>query len=70
MFLKKNIDSNIKGLIVAGGNKQSTYITKEDVSYPNVSTESVLLSSIIDAEENRDVSVIGIPNMFIQTRVE
>ena len=35
-----------------------------------MSTEAVLLSCIIDAEEERDVAVINIPNTFIQTRVE
>ena len=29
-----------------------------------------MLSSIIDAEENRDVATVDIPNAFIQTRVE
>ena len=33
-------------------------------------TDAVLLSCIIDAEEERDVAVIDIPNGFIQTRVE
>ena len=32
--------------------------------------EAVLLRCIIDAEEERDVAVIDIPNAFIQTRVE
>jgi hypothetical protein len=35
-----------------------------------VSTESVLLSCIIDAAEHRDVAVVDIPNAFVQTRVE
>ena len=35
-----------------------------------MSTEAVLLSCIIDAEEERDVTAINIPNAFIQTRVE
>jgi Zn-finger protein len=55
---------------VAGGNKQRDYICKEDASSPTVATESVLLSCIIDAEEERDVALINIPNAFIQTRVE
>ena len=53
-----------------GGNKQRDYISKEDASSPTVTTEAVLLSCIIDAEEERDVSVIDIPNAFIQTRFE
>ena len=55
---------------MAGGNKQRDYISKEDVSSPTVTTESVLVSCIIDAEEERDVAVVDIPNAFIQTRVE
>ena len=35
-----------------------------------MSTETVLLSCIIDAGLERDVAVINIPNAFIQTRVE
>jgi hypothetical protein len=55
---------------VVGGNKQRDYISKEDASSPTVTTESVLLTCIIDAKEERDVTVIDIPNAFIQTRVE
>jgi hypothetical protein len=55
---------------VAGGNKQRDYISKEDTSSPTVTTESILLSCIIDAEEERDVMVIDIPNAFIQTKVK
>jgi hypothetical protein len=35
-----------------------------------VATESVLLSCIIDAEEERDVAVVDIRNAFVQTQVE
>jgi len=70
MFLKEKRDLNIKGRTVAGGNKQRDYISKEDASSPTVATESVLLSCIIDAEEDRDVAVIDIPNAFVQTRIE
>lgn len=70
MFLKEKRCGTIKGRTVAGGNKQRSYIQKEDASSPTVSTESVLLTAIIDAEEGRDVAVIDIPNAFIQTRIE
>jgi hypothetical protein len=69
MFLKEKRSGEIKGRTVAGGNKQRDYIPKEDASSPTVSTESVLLTCIVDAEEERDVAVIDIPNAFIQTRV-
>ena len=70
MFLKQKKNGDIKGRTVAGGNKQRGFISKEDSILPTVSTEAVLLSCIIDAEEERDVAVIDIPNAFIQTRVE
>jgi hypothetical protein len=56
---------------VAGENKQERdYISKEDASSPTIATEAILLSCIINAKEERDVTVINIPNAFIQTRVE
>ena len=66
MFIKKKIDWAIKGRSVAGGNKKCDHISKEYASSPTVATEEVLLSCIIDAEEDRDVAVIDIPNVFIQ----
>ena len=35
-----------------------------------VATKSVLLMCIVEAEEERDVAVIDIPNAFVQTHVE
>jgi hypothetical protein len=70
MFLKHKRDGKIKGRTVAGGNKQRNYISKEDASSPTVSTEAVLLPCIIYANERRDVTVVDIPNVFVQTRVE
>jgi hypothetical protein len=52
------------------GNKQRDYNSKEDASSPTIATEAVLLSCIINAEKGREVTVIDIPNAFIQTRVE
>ena len=52
-----------------GGNKQRDYITKEDVSSPTVTAEGVMLTCIINAQEDRDVAVVDIPNAFVQTVV-
>ena len=70
MFVVKKRDGNTKARMVAGGNTQRDYLTKEDSSSPTVSTKAVILTSIIDAHERRDVAVIDIPNAFIQTRVD
>ena len=55
---------------MAGGNKQRNFISKEEASSPTVATEAVMLTALIEAQENRDVAVIDIPNAFIQTKVE
>jgi len=68
MFVVKKRDGKTTARLVAGGNMQRDYLTKEDSSSPTVSTEAVILTSIINAHERRDVAVIDIPNAFIQTR--
>jgi hypothetical protein len=70
MFVVKKRTGETKARLVGGGNKQRDYLTKEDSSSPTVATESVLLTSIVDADEGRDIAIIDIPNAFIQTRVE
>ena len=50
---------------MAGGKKKRYFISKEDPSSPTVSTKAVLLSCIIDAEEERDVTVIDTPKAVI-----
>jgi hypothetical protein len=70
MFLKEKRDGETKGRTWAGRNQQRDYVSKKDASSPTVTTESVLLICITDAKEERDAAVIGIPNAFIQTRVE
>ena len=70
MFLKENRSGKIKGRTVADGNKQSCFISKEDARSPIVETDSVLLTCIIEAQKERDVAVVDIPNAFIQRKGE
>jgi hypothetical protein len=70
IFLEQKWDGKIKGRTVDGGNNQRDYIFKEDASSPTVATESMLLSCNLDAEEERDVAVVDIPNAVVHTRVE
>ena len=56
--------------MVAGGKNKRGNIEKEDAASPTTAPESVLLTSTIDAAEERDVAVINIPNAFIQTRIK
>jgi hypothetical protein len=69
IFVEEKRDGTIKARKVISGNKQRDYITKEDVSSPMVTAEAVMLTCVIDAQEERDVVVVGIPNAFVQTVV-
>ncbi len=60
----------MKAWQVAGGNKQQGYITKEDASSPTVSLEAILLTCIVDANKNRDGTIVDIPIAFVQNVVE
>ena len=51
IFLTQKRTGEIKGRTVAGGNKQRGFVDKEDSSSPTVATESVILTSIVDALE-------------------
>ena len=66
MFPKEKRDGTIKSRTVAGWKNQREFISKEDPSSPTVATEAVILYCIIDSEEEKYVTVIYIPNEFIQ----
>jgi hypothetical protein len=70
MFIGQKRTGEIKARMVAGGNTQRGHVTKEESSSPTVSTKAVLLTLIVDAHKGRDVAVIDIPNVFIQTQVD
>jgi hypothetical protein len=70
MFLKKKRCGTIKGRGCADGRKQREYMTKEEVSAPTVSIESVFLSCAIDSKEGRDVATADIPGAFMQADMD
>ncbi len=37
---------------------------------PTVTAKAVMLTCVIDAQENRDIAVVDIPNAFVQTIVD
>ena len=46
----------------------SRKLNEPHTTLPTVTTDSVLLTSIVNAKENKDIAVIYILNVFIQTR--
>ena len=71
MFLESKKDEDggtcVKARLVAGGDRQRAFVSKDDVGAPTCSLQALFLSATIDAMENRDVATIDIPNAFIQT---
>ena len=70
MFLTKKRCGRIKGRGCADGRKQRVYTSKEDARSPTVAIESLMLSCVIDAKENRDVGIIDIPGAFMHADME
>jgi hypothetical protein len=70
MFLKQKRSGKIKGRGCADGRRQKSYSNKEDTSSPTVSIESVMLTSIIEASEKRDIATVDIPGAFLQADMD
>jgi hypothetical protein len=45
------------------------WVSKDDAASPTASLEGILLTSILDVKENRDVMSADIPNAFIQANL-
>ena len=70
LFIEEKRDGKIKSRMVSGGDKQRIYTDKNQVGSPTCKTESILITSVIEKYENRDVATIDIPNSFVQTEVK
>jgi hypothetical protein len=69
IFLVEKRDGRVKARWCANGSTQRSYINKEDVASLTALNESILLTATIDAQENRDVMLVDIPNSFVQTEI-
>ena len=70
IFLTEKKDGRVKARICANGSIQRAYISKDDAASPTASTERVLITSTIEAKQNRDVLTADIPNAFVQTEID
>lgn len=70
MFLKQKRCGKIKGRGCADGQPQRDFIVKEDSSAPPMAIESVMLSCIIDAMEDRDIATVDIPSACMQADMD
>ena len=65
MFLEEKRCGRLKSRACANGSMQRTLYSKEDATSPTVSVELVLMSCVIDAEEERHIAVIDIPGAYL-----
>jgi hypothetical protein len=69
MFLTEKRDGTCKARAVYNGKPTREWLDKDDSASPTASLESIFLTAIIDAKENRDVMSCDIPNAFIQAHM-
>ena len=70
MFLKHKRDGSLRGRTCADGSTQRGKYEKEDAASPTVALESVMLTAVIEAYENRDVAVVDIPSAYLHTEMD
>ena len=64
-MIKEKRFGKIKVRACVDGRRQRRYINKEDVASPTVQQESLILSMIIDARENRDVAIADVVGAYL-----
>ena len=62
--IKQKRCGKIKGRVVADGRKQRKFVPREDAASPTIKLESLLMSLMIDAKENRDVATADIVGAY------
>jgi hypothetical protein len=66
MFLTEKRDKSVKGRMVYNGKPTREWLSQEDAASPTAALESIMITGVIEAKEERDVMTCGIPNAFIQ----
>jgi hypothetical protein len=66
MFLTEKRDKRMKGRMVYNGKPTREWLSREDAASPTAALESILITGVIEAKEERDVMTCDIPNAFIQ----
>jgi hypothetical protein len=69
IFIKEKRCGRIKARACADGRRQRFLYDKHEASSPTVKTESVILTSVIDAAEEREVAVYDIPGAFLHAEL-
>ena len=69
MFLTEKRDGSVKGRMVYNGKPTREWLSREDAASPTAALESIMLTAVIDAKEERNIMTCDIPNAFIQAEM-
>jgi hypothetical protein len=70
IFLVEKHDGRLKARTCANGSTQHAYMERDDAASCTAMTESILITSTIDAKQKRDLMTADIPNAFVQTAID
>lgn len=69
-LIKEKRCGKIKGRTCVDGRPQRAYISKEDATSPTAHVESLMLTCMIDACDDRCVGVVDIPGAFLHSKTD
>ena len=67
LLAEKDITKEKKGRLVFRGDGTREWLSREDTASPTAALESIELTCVVDAYEERDMMSMDVPNAFIQT---
>ena len=70
VVIKEKRNGKIKGRVVADGSKQKSNVLREDATSPTIQLESLIISLLIDAKENRDVTVSDVVGVYLLAKMK
>ena len=69
-LIKEKRDGRLKGRSVADGRPQRAFYSKEETSSPTATLESVLLTALVDAVEDRHVVVADVTGAYLNADMD
>lgn len=69
VFLTEKRDGAIKGQCIHNGEEMRKWLTREDSASPTAAHESTMITSTVNAKEQRDIMTADLPNAFVQTEM-
>lgn len=69
-FLIEKRNNDIKTRTCADGRAQRGHVDRDEAASLMESVDAIIITSAIDAKQNRDVMTLDIPNAFTQTETD